>query len=143
MKLSQQQRIHTVRVGKLIAWATARGYGLTFGEAWRTDEQQAIYLANGKSKKKRSLHQDRLANDFNLFTPEHGYVGDDEPPELQYELHKPLGEHWESLGGTWGGRFYGHWDSNHYESREVDPSELVSVPGDPVVIGAPMTGSVG
>jgi hypothetical protein len=27
------------------------------------------------------------------------------------EAHKPLGEKWESMGGSWGGRFQ---DANHY-----------------------------
>lgn len=128
MTLAQKQRAFVQMVGKLIAYAYDAGYELSFGEAKRTDEQAeinamgpvlrerladmiaAIYpqLAtkirnNDGSGIRNSLHELQLAIDLNLFR--NGvYLS-------KTEDHKPLGLYWESLGGTWGGRF---GDGNHY-----------------------------
>lgn len=100
--LSQKQQRFTKMIGQLIAWAYANGYGLTFAEAYRTPEQAALNAKKG-SGISNSLHTKRLAVDFNLF--KNGVF-------LQNtEDHKPLGIYWESIGGTWGGRFN---DGNHY-----------------------------
>lgn len=122
VSLGAKQRAFTRMVGQLIAWAYAHGYELTFGEAWRTDEQAEINAMgnNGRERfaayidrlfpvlaykirnntgngTRTSLHMDRLAVDFNLFK---GGV------YLQTtEDYRPLGEVWEAMGGTWGGRF--------------------------------------
>lgn len=42
MKLSDKQQQFTVMIGKLIQFAHQRGYGLTFGEAYRTPEQAKL-----------------------------------------------------------------------------------------------------
>lgn len=89
-------------VADLIVWAYDHGYELTFGEAWRTPEMAALYAKQGKGIS-RSLHMDRLAIDLNLFK-DGKFLTDTED-------HRPLGEYWESIGGTWGGRFK---DGNHY-----------------------------
>lgn len=53
----------------------------------------------------RSCHKLKLAADYNLF--KNGkYL-------TTFEDHLPLGEFWESIGGTWGGRFKKP-DPNHY-----------------------------
>ena len=54
-----------------------------------------------------SFHYKKLAIDLNLFR--NGvYL-------KSTESHRPLGEFWESIGGTWGGR----WDDgNHYSLGE-------------------------
>ncbi|RAP72898.1 D-alanyl-D-alanine carboxypeptidase family protein [Candidatus Erwinia dacicola] len=44
--------------------------------------------------------------DFNLFI--NGQYQTDSAAYL------PLGEYWESLGGTWGGRFKSRPDGNHF-----------------------------
>ena len=41
--MRKKQSIFILNVAKLIAWAFENGYELTVGEAYRTDEQQAIY----------------------------------------------------------------------------------------------------
>jgi hypothetical protein len=102
MTLSQKQRQFTRMVGALIAHATSLGFELTFGEAYRSPEEAARLAAAGKGISK-SLHTDRLAVDFNLF------IGG--RYQTDSEAHRLLGEYWESLGGTWGGRF---GDGNHY-----------------------------
>ena len=102
MKTSEKQALFTVMIAKLIFWADEHGYRLTFGEAYRTKEQAALNAQNGKGIKS-SLHTERLAVDFNLFI--NGEYKEDTPSYL------PLGEYWESIGGTWGGGFN---DGNHF-----------------------------
>jgi hypothetical protein len=53
---------------------------------------------------KNSLHYQGLAKDVLLFDSNNIYLS-------KTEDHKEFGEYWESLGGTWGGRFS---DGNHY-----------------------------
>lgn len=102
MTLGQAQRKFTRMVADLIVWAYNNGYELTFGEAWRTPEQAALNASKGIGIG-GSLHIDRLAVDLNLFRDGKFLTSTDD--------HRPLGEYWESIGGTWGGRFN---DGNHY-----------------------------
>lgn len=97
MTLGAKQRHFTRMVGLLIEWAYQNGYELTFGDAYRDPRATFPY------GRERSLHKERLAVDFNLFK--------DGEYLTQTEDHRPLGEYWESLGGSWGGRFN---DGNHY-----------------------------
>ena len=103
--LGQKQRRFARMVGQLIAYAYANGYELTFGDAYRDPRVHGAYgtRATGSYSAPFSLHKQRLAIDLNLFR------------DGQYltatEDHRPLGEYWESIGGTWGGRF---GDGNHY-----------------------------
>ena len=90
MTLGQKQRQFTRMIGLLIEYAYQNGYELTFGG------KKSYSSAN-------SLHKERLAVDFNLF--KNGVW-------LQKtEDFTQLGQYWESLGGTWGGRFQ---DGNHF-----------------------------
>lgn len=101
--LGQKQRRFTKMVAKLIDFAYANGYELTFGDAYRDPRlhgDMGVKKGYGHSK---SNHKIRLAVDFNLFK-DGKYLASSED-------HKPLGEFWESIGGTWGGRFN---DGNHY-----------------------------
>lgn len=102
MTLSEKQALFTVKIAQLINWADEHGYRLTFGEAYRTPEQAALNAKAGKGIK-NSLHTQRLAVDFNLFKNGVWLTKSTD--------HLPLGEYWESIGGTWGGRFN---DGNHY-----------------------------
>ncbi|MDM4069633.1 M15 family metallopeptidase, partial [Escherichia coli] len=88
----------------LIHWAQEHGYRLTFGEAYRTPEQAALNAKSGKGIR-NSLHTLRLAVDFNLFI--NGEY------QADTDAYRPLGEYWESIGGTWGGRF-SRADGNHF-----------------------------
>ncbi|HGV6771546.1 TPA: M15 family metallopeptidase, partial [Escherichia coli] len=54
---------------------------------------------------RNSLHTLRLAVDFNLFI--NGEY------QTDTDAYRPLGEYWESIGGTWGGRF-SRADGNHF-----------------------------
>jgi hypothetical protein len=98
---SQKQRKFAGMVGMLIQYAYDCGYELTFGDAWsspvyKTAEGKMPHMAN-------SLHYDRLAIDLNLFV-----AGKYVTTTQEYE---PLGLYWESIGGSWGGRFN---DGNHF-----------------------------
>lgn len=104
MKLSEKQSLFTVMIAQLILWANDHGYRLTFGEAYRTPEQAALNAKSGKGIS-NSLHTERLAVDFNLF------INDQYKTDTPSYL--PLGEYWESIGGTWGGRF-SKPDGNHF-----------------------------
>lgn len=53
--------------------------------------------------RKTSLHKDKLAGDLNLFK--------DGVYLTETSDHEELGVYWESIGGSWGGRFK---DGNHY-----------------------------
>jgi hypothetical protein len=97
MSLSRKQRDFVKAIGKLINFAYDNGYELTFGDTYP-----------GKYKHiKGSFHERGLAVDLNLFK---------DGKYMRETLdHKPLGLFWESLGGTWGGRFR---DGNHYSWGE-------------------------
>jgi len=103
--LSEKQQLFTVLIAQLIMFAQDKGMRLTFGEAYRTPEQAALNAKSGKGIS-NSLHTQRLAVDFNLFV------------NGEYKTHtedyRALGEHWESLGGSWGGRFKTNPDGNHF-----------------------------
>ena len=92
MTLRQKQSKFVRMVSLLIQFATERGYELTFGDAWAKS-----------GHKENSNHYKRLAIDLNLFK-DGRYL-------TETEDHLPLGEFWESIGGSWGGRFE---DGNHY-----------------------------
>ena len=76
----------------LIIFAYDHGYELT-GED--------LHAVTGH--RENSLHYDKLAIDLNLYK---GGVW-----QMETEDHRELGEYWESIGGSWGGRF---GDGNHY-----------------------------
>lgn len=90
-------------IGLLIEWAYQNGYELTFGDAYRDPRLHGDVGVKKGYGKDISLHKSRLAVDFNLFK--------DGRFLQETEDHRPLGEYWESLGGSWGGRFQ---DGNHY-----------------------------
>ena len=106
MKLGDKQRRFVQLVGKLIEWAYANGYALTFAEAYRTPEQAALNAKSGAGIS-NSLHTKRLAIDLNLFK--------DDVFLTTTEAHRPLGDYWKTLDpeARWGGDF-SKPDGNHY-----------------------------
>ncbi|CAI2469852.1 Uncharacterised protein [Serratia ficaria] len=104
MTLSEKQQLFTKLIAQLILWADEKGYRLTFGEAYRTPEQAKLNAQSGKGIA-NSLHTQRLAVDLNLFI--NGQYQTDSAAYLA------LGEEWEKLGGSWGGRF-SRPDGNHF-----------------------------
>ena len=101
----KQSRFARLVATKLIPQALAMGYEITFGDAYRDPRLHGAMGAKKGYGATNSCHKLRLAIDLNLFKG---------GKFLQTsEDHKPLGEYWESLGGTWGGRF-SNPDGNHY-----------------------------
>lgn len=101
--LGQKQRRFTRMIGLLIEFAYQQGYELTFGDAYRDPRVHGDVGVKKSYSSANSVHKSRLAVDFNLF--KNGvYL-------TSTEDHRELGEFWESIGGTWGGRFN---DGNHY-----------------------------
>ncbi len=103
MTLGEKQRKFTRMIANLIKWAYEHGYELTVGDAYRDPRLHGEMGAGGGYGRKFSNHKVRLAMDFNLFK--------DGKFLSATEDHQPLGEFWESIGGSWGGRFQ---DGNHY-----------------------------
>lgn len=110
MRLSTQQIIFTENIAKLILFAHSKGLKLTFGEAYRTREQQLIYVQTGKSKTMNSNHLRRLAVDFNVF--KNGRLTYD------WNVVKVLGDYWETLHpkNRWGG----DWNKNNIKDGFID-----------------------
>lgn len=101
--LRQKQSRFAAMIPSLINKAKELGYQVTLGDAYRDPRlhgEAGVKKGYGHSK---SCHKLRLAIDLNLFK-DGVFLGSSED-------HKPLGEWWESQGGTWGGRFQ---DGNHY-----------------------------
>lgn len=112
MKLVPEQAAFLLDVCKLIQCATTWGFTVTGGELWRTQEQQEIYVKNGKSKTMNSKHLDRLAIDLNFFDVNGVPIND--KATLQ-----PVGEYWELLNvkNSWGGSWTTFKDTPHFERR--------------------------
>lgn len=98
-KLTDAQRQFTWMIGQLIQFTFTRGMALRFGCA--KCAKPGHHMTN-------SLHYEGLAVDFNL---------DLRGPDGKWhyatrtEDHQVIGEFWETIGGSWGGRFS---DGNHY-----------------------------
>lgn len=101
--MGQKQRRFTRMLADLINFAYANGYELTVGDAYRDPRLHGDMGVKKGYGHASSNHKQRLAMDFNLFK--------DGKFLQNTEDHRPLGEYWESIGGTWGGRFN---DGNHY-----------------------------
>ena len=97
MTLNEKQMKFTRMIANLIIYAVNHGYELTFGDAYRDPKVSFPY------SHPRSLHKIRLAVDFNVFSGGKYLINSADFQEL--------GEYWESLGGSWGGRFT---DGNHF-----------------------------
>lgn len=113
MTLSDKQKIFSLNVAKFIIWIYQSGYTVSFGEAYRTPEQAAIYAKTGKGVID-SLHCKRLAIDLNLFK-DGVYISDGLVPDWI-----SLGRYWESLHIlNRAGVNFKRKDSNHFEMQDV------------------------
>jgi len=92
MTLREKQSKFVRMLSDLIAFAYNSGYELTLGHG----RVESGHMDN-------SLHYIGLAQDINLFK--------DGKYLMRTEDHLDLGLYWESIGGSWGGRFN---DGNHY-----------------------------
>jgi hypothetical protein len=104
--LSEKQMVFSQLVGMLLDWIYEQGYGVTFGEAYRTPEQ-AAFNARAGSGIVNSQHTLRMAVDLNLYI--NGVY------QTETAAYKPLGDYWKSLhpNAAWGGDF-SKPDGNHF-----------------------------
>jgi len=109
MKLSEKQRLFTKCVSELINYAYAKGYELTFGDAYRDPRVHGDVGVKKSYSSANSCHKSRLAVDFNLF------VGGQYISSGSHPAYKDLGEFWEAMNEftSWGGRFQSG-DANHF-----------------------------
>jgi len=96
-KLGDDQRAFAKAFPLLLLHAQFLGYVVTFPPEYTN------HIRN-------SFHYKGLAKDINLFK-DGKYI-------KKTEGHLELGLYWESLGGTWGGRFRKK-DGNHYSWGEL------------------------
>lgn len=92
-KLREKQTKFAFAIGRLLLYAEAVGYGVTFGDAYRDPR---VFGEVGKSKgygHASSAHKSRLALDLNLFI-DGEYVGNDTAH------HGKLHDFWDMLGGA-------------------------------------------
>lgn len=105
--LHQRQVLHVILVARLIAWATAQGLTLTWGETFRTQAQANANAVSGAGIV-NSLHLQRLAVDFQLFDASGNYVQDAAP-------YKPLADYWLTLDPLCCAGYYFHSvDADHF-----------------------------
>lgn len=108
MSLREEQMAFLRDVPLLLDYLTANNFEVTIGEAYRTQEQQDIYVRTGRSKTNHSNHLIRCAIDFNIFIS--GVI-------CTYKQLTAVGAYWESLHpkNRWGGNFKTLVDTPHFE----------------------------
>lgn len=128
MSMLQEQSTFLLQVAELIHKATALGFQVSGGELYRTPEQQALHVQNGRSTTMSSQHLKRLAVDLNFFKSDA-----DGQLRLSYDIEdiRPLGQFWENLdpANRWGGNWSTFKDVPHFERRE---GSLPAAPATPV-----------
>lgn len=95
MSLSDEQQKFLYDVTLLVQYAIRLGFKTTPGEMLRTEDQQRIYFASGRSKTMNSMHLKGLAVDLNFIMKGQYINGLDGPKAV--EILKPIGMFWESL----------------------------------------------
>ena len=89
MSLVDKQHFHAMRLARLFFYADSLGYQIA-GGAWGM-------LENETTGERHDLHTVRLLTNVNV--SRHGTL------LFDVDSVKPLGDYWETLGGTWGGNF--------------------------------------
>lgn len=103
MTLSDKQRLFPHMLHELDKFMWSKGYEYTLGDAFRDPRVHGALGIKIGYGHRNSGHKNKLAEDRNLF--KNGvYLS-------KTEDHKICGEFWESMGGSWGGRYN---DGNHY-----------------------------
>lgn len=105
MRLGQKQELFQEMIVEFKTWLFSEGYKIRGGDAFRDSR---VHGKIGEKKgygHKNSCHKYKLAEDLYIFMA--GDILD------TFEQHLPLGEKWESMGGSWGGRF-GSVDCVHF-----------------------------
>lgn len=138
--LVREQSVFMLQLGELLRKADAAGFSIAGGELYRTPEQQALYIQNGRSATMSSQHLKRLAIDLNFFRE-----APDGSAQLVSDIEalRPLGQFWEGLdpANVWGGNWGSFKDLTHFERRE---SKAVAAPaGAPTAAALVPAGATG
>jgi len=108
MNIGEKQRKFTRMLADLIIWAYDNGYELSVGDAYRDPRVHGLIGEAAGYGKPSSPHKQRLAMQFHLFR-DGAYLG-------TAQDHRPLGEYWQSIGGTWDGEEF-----NQYSLKYAPP----------------------
>ena len=113
--MTRSEFLHNI--GKLLVWCKDYEVDLVCFTFFRSQEQQQIEVDAGRSRTLNSKHTKWLAMDFALWddVDEDGSVDKDELRWKNDPRYASMGEYWESLGGTWGGRWASLNDIYHFE----------------------------
>lgn len=121
--LVREQSVFLLHVCELVKKAGELGFSASAGELYRTPEQQALHVRNGRSTTMASQHLKRLAIDLNFFRE-----SPDGRPMLisDVESLRPIGQYWESLDAAnrWGGNWTTFKDTPHFERRDGGAAPL-------------------
>ena len=109
MSLGKEQELFSRDLILLQVYIINSGYEIRQGEGLRTEEQQAIHISTGKSKVKRSRHQDKLAKDYFLFK-DGQWIQDKQTLQHIFDFWERLNPQ-NRAGGNWSS-FY---DPYHFE----------------------------
>ena len=111
MTLGKNQEAFSKDLTALLNYLRDNNYDVRIGEAERTEEQQEIYIKQGKSKTSNSMHLKRCAIDLHIFK-------DDNYITSKQELQS-IGDYWESLSSQnrWGGNYKSFIDTPHFERK--------------------------
>lgn len=142
MDLTREQSKFLMHVAELIRKAPDYGLIVTAGELYRTSEQQALYIKNGRSKTMSSQHLKRLAIDLNFFQE-----SPDGSLKLTYDGDnvRQLGAYWESLDpavNRWGGNWSSFKDAPHFERRERADTQSGSAPSSSIPSPGTLSGNI-
>ena len=104
-------------VGGLLLFCLVKGINVICFTFHRSPENQLKEYLAGRSRTKTGKHPGWLAIDFAIVDDvDHDYVVDKNEirwsNDPRYEM---LGLFWESIGGTWGGRWKDPKDPYHFE----------------------------
>ncbi|MFG6485271.1 glycoside hydrolase family 19 protein [Roseateles sp. BYS78W] len=128
--LVREQSVFLLQVCELVKKASELGFSASAGELYRTPEQQAMHVRNGRSTTMASQHLKRLAIDLNFFRD----APDGRPLLISdVETLRPIGQYWESLDAAnrWGGNWTNFKDTPHFERREA--SDAAPAPAQALV----------
>lgn len=105
LTLGQAQEQFSRMLGKLLIEIPALGFQARVKEVLRTQAEANVNAAKGIGIA-HSLHLLGLAADIVL--TKNGVV------LTKTEQYEAVGKYWESIGGSWGGRFHTNPDGNHF-----------------------------
>ncbi len=138
MGYNKEQAVFLQHAAELIKKAPEYGLLLTAGELYRTPEQQALHIKNGRSKTMNSQHLVRMAIDLNFFQ-----VEPDNSLRLVYDGDhvRQLGEFWESLdpANRWGGNWKSFKDTPHFERMASSAASSANSPSAPLAHMPPLS----